>query len=182
VHFFFFFRYENARLIRCKVFLRVLEYYAGILFLTTNRIGDFDEAFASRVHINLYYPQLNQESTLEIFKLNLRLIRQRFEKKGRRLRIDEHDILSFAQAYWDDNKMMRWNGRQIRNGCQTALALAEFDAQGGSHERILDANAEIKLKVDHLETVSRTYLDFMSYLTEIYGAPGALCGVPGVYA
>ena len=38
------------------VFLRVLEYYAGILFLTTNRIGDFDEAFTSRIHMRLFYP------------------------------------------------------------------------------------------------------------------------------
>ena len=139
------------------------------MFLTTNRIGDFDEAFASRVHISLHYPQLDRVSTLEIFELNLRLIRQRFEKKGRRLTIDGVDILSFAGA-WYDNKKMRWNGRQIRNGCQTALALAEFDAQGGSHERIIDADAEIKLTVGHLETVSRAYLDFISYLNKIYGA------------
>lgn len=34
-----------------SVFLRVLEYYAGILFLTTNRVGTFDEAFKSRIHM-----------------------------------------------------------------------------------------------------------------------------------
>jgi SpoVK/Ycf46/Vps4 family AAA+-type ATPase len=34
-----------------SVFLRVLEYYDGILILTTNRIGDLDEAFKSRIHI-----------------------------------------------------------------------------------------------------------------------------------
>lgn len=32
-----------------SVFLRVLEYYEGILILTSNRIGTFDEAFKSRV-------------------------------------------------------------------------------------------------------------------------------------
>jgi SpoVK/Ycf46/Vps4 family AAA+-type ATPase len=31
-------------------FLRVLEYYNGVLFLTTNRVHDFDEAFYSRYH------------------------------------------------------------------------------------------------------------------------------------
>src|SRR4051794_28771603 len=30
-----------------------MEYYAGILFLTTNRVGDFDEAFTSRIHVSL---------------------------------------------------------------------------------------------------------------------------------
>jgi SpoVK/Ycf46/Vps4 family AAA+-type ATPase len=29
-------------------FLRLLEYYDGVLFLTTNRVHNFDEAFYSR--------------------------------------------------------------------------------------------------------------------------------------
>ncbi|TGO61707.1 hypothetical protein BCON_0025g00340 [Botryotinia convoluta] len=39
----------------------------GILFsnsfLTTNGVGDFDEAFAYRINMNLYYPELNKEQT-----------------------------------------------------------------------------------------------------------------------
>ena len=31
-----------------SVFLRVLEYYEGILILTSNRVGTFDEAFKSQ--------------------------------------------------------------------------------------------------------------------------------------
>lgn len=65
---------------------------------------------------------------------------------------------------------MRWNGRQIRNACQTALALAEFDAQGGNHERIVDPNAEVKLTVKHLEIVSVAYLEFTRYLKKLYKA------------
>ena len=41
-----------------SVFLRVLEYYDGILILTTNRIGTFDEAFKSRIQLALHYPPL----------------------------------------------------------------------------------------------------------------------------
>ena len=37
-----------------SVFLRIMEYYKGLLFLTTNRVGTFDEAFKSRVHISLF--------------------------------------------------------------------------------------------------------------------------------
>lgn len=36
------------------VFLRVLDYYASVLFLTTNRISDFDEDFSCRIRISLY--------------------------------------------------------------------------------------------------------------------------------
>ena len=39
-----------------SVFLRALEYYSGLLFLTTNRVGTTDEAFRFRVHLILYYP------------------------------------------------------------------------------------------------------------------------------
>lgn len=37
-----------------SIFLRALEFYSGILFLTTNRVGTIDEAFKSRIHISLY--------------------------------------------------------------------------------------------------------------------------------
>ena len=35
-----------------SVFLRVLEYYEGILILTSNRVGTFDEAFKSRIQLS----------------------------------------------------------------------------------------------------------------------------------
>ena len=153
-----------------SVFLRVLEYYSGILFLTTNRLGDFDEAFTSRIHISLHYPQLDLDQTLRIFELNERLMQQRFEKKGRQLTIEENAIRKFAIAYWEANEKMRWNGRQIRNACQTALALAEFDAQGGSIHHIDNPDAPVKLTTDHLEVVSKAYKGFMQYLRDIYGS------------
>jgi hypothetical protein len=34
--------------------LRVLEYHRGVLFLTTNRIKTFDEAFLSRFSIGVF--------------------------------------------------------------------------------------------------------------------------------
>ncbi|KLU91598.1 hypothetical protein MAPG_10116 [Magnaporthiopsis poae ATCC 64411] len=67
------------------VFLRVMEYYAGVLFLTTNRVGDFDEAFTSRIHISLYYPELDNDKTVKVFELNMHMIRERFAKKGRKI-------------------------------------------------------------------------------------------------
>ncbi|RAH47338.1 ATP-binding protein, partial [Aspergillus brunneoviolaceus CBS 621.78] len=151
-----------------SVFLRVLEYYAGILFLTTNRIGDFDEAFGSRIHISLHYPQLTLPATREIFLLNMRLIQQRFTEKKRNITVDRDAILAMVEKYWKTHKKMRWNGRQIRNACQTALALAEFEAGGGSHEKIIDPTAEVRLSVTHLETVSKAYLEFMQYLRKLY--------------
>ncbi|WYZ42091.1 hypothetical protein EsH8_V_000986 [Colletotrichum jinshuiense] len=156
------------------VFLRVLEYYAGILFLTTNRIGDFDEAFASRIHMSLHYPELDEQKTLKVFRLNLELIEQRFQKQGRTILFDPSSVEDFAQQHFREHKYHRWNGRQIRNACQTALALAEFDAQGGALEidGQVDKNAVVKLQLKYFKTVQRAYLDFGKYLGDIQGAQG----------
>ncbi|KAK2040620.1 hypothetical protein LZ31DRAFT_603828 [Colletotrichum somersetense] len=156
------------------VFLRVLEYYAGILFLTTNRIGDFDEAFASRIHMSLYYPELDEQKTLKVFRLNLDLIEQRFQKQGRAIIIDPSSIEDFALHHFHEHRYNRWNGRQIRNACQTALALAEFDAQGGMLDvnGEIDRNAVVRLQLKYFRTVQRAYLDFGKYLGDIQGAQG----------
>lgn len=45
-----------------SVFLRKLEYYQGIMFLTTNRITDFDEAVMSRIHVTLKYGKLGVDT------------------------------------------------------------------------------------------------------------------------
>ncbi|KAL8369921.1 hypothetical protein RB595_000330 [Gaeumannomyces hyphopodioides] len=152
-----------------SVFLRVLEYYAGILFLTTNRVGDFDEAFASRIHISLYYPHLTLENTEAIFNLNFDTTEERFKKMGRKIQIEKESILARARAHFDKHPKERWNGRQIRNACQTALALAEFRAQGSSHLRVADPDAVVELKVDDLQVVSDAYLQFMNYLNDVRG-------------
>jgi hypothetical protein len=49
-----------------SVFLRMLEYYKGLLFLTTNRVGTFDEAFKSRVHISLFCKFAHQDGTATV--------------------------------------------------------------------------------------------------------------------
>jgi SpoVK/Ycf46/Vps4 family AAA+-type ATPase len=43
-----------------SVFLRKLEYCEGIMFLTTNRVSEFDEAILTRVHLMLRFDDLNQ--------------------------------------------------------------------------------------------------------------------------
>ncbi|KAI2463776.1 hypothetical protein F4781DRAFT_415455 [Annulohypoxylon bovei var. microspora] len=152
------------------VFLRVLEYYAGILFLTTNRIGDFDEAFSSRIHISLHYPALDYNSTLEIFELNWRLIKARFAHRGKTLDIDTTKITGFIAEYWHSQQNARWNGRQIRNACHTALALAEFEAHGTNERDTGESDATVRLGVSHMKTVTDAYLEFTKYLQDVRDA------------
>ncbi|KAJ0414355.1 hypothetical protein BJY00DRAFT_318918 [Aspergillus carlsbadensis] len=154
------------------VFLRVMEYYAGILFLTTNRVGDFDEAFTSRIHVSLYYPDLTDDQTAEIFKLNLGMIEERFQRKGRHIKIDHIDIIRFADRYFQEHRHGRWNGRQIRNACQTALALAEYEAQkaqGDDPQNSVKTDAPVNLTVAHFAIVSDAYLEFIDYINRLFG-------------
>lgn len=51
-----------------SVFLRELEQYDGILFLTTNRLHTFDEAIVSRVHIALKYDHLRKGTRKEVWR------------------------------------------------------------------------------------------------------------------
>jgi SpoVK/Ycf46/Vps4 family AAA+-type ATPase len=50
-----------------SVFLRKLEYYEGILFLTTNRVSQFDEAILSRIHLMLRYDNLIQAARIHVW-------------------------------------------------------------------------------------------------------------------
>ncbi|KAI2681206.1 hypothetical protein DTO013E5_9139 [Penicillium roqueforti] len=47
------------------VFLRKLEYYRGLLFLTSNRGIQFDEAILSRIHLTIEYEDLTRESSAQ---------------------------------------------------------------------------------------------------------------------
>ena len=51
-----------------SVFLRTLEYYDGILILTSNRVGTFDEAFKSRIQVALHYTNLDRVARKKIWK------------------------------------------------------------------------------------------------------------------
>ena len=51
-----------------SVFLRELEHYGGILFLTTNRVKSFDEAILSRIHLALNYQDLNLGARYAVWK------------------------------------------------------------------------------------------------------------------
>ncbi|KJR86280.1 uncharacterized protein SPSK_02466 [Sporothrix schenckii 1099-18] len=153
------------------VFLRILEYYTGILFLTTNRIGDLDEAFASRIHMILHYPQLDELPTVKVCRINLNMIRERYHAAGLEIKIDSDAIEEHIRNHWRKHSDARWNGRQIRNACQTAQALAEYDAQPSDKKFDLTVqdHTRVHLKVEHFQRVSEAYLDFFNYLKDVHG-------------
>lgn len=155
-----------------KVFLRVLEYYSGILILTTNRVGQFDEAIKSRIHISLYYPPLDKNTSLKIWETNLDRLERRDDKlsPNRRINFGRKEIMKFAKGHWKDNEASKtnWNGRQIKNAFQTAIALAEWDFIEFQSDRKLESGLDGPfLEAHHFRKVAETSARFEQYLTSV---------------
>ena len=60
----------------------MLEYFQGILFLTTNRVSVFDPAFASRIHVGLRYGMLDLKARKKVWGMFLRRVRALEEGRG----------------------------------------------------------------------------------------------------
>ena len=147
-----------------SVFLRTLEYYSGILFLTTNRVGTLDPAFKSRIHVSLYYPNLTKKASSEIWRKHIQKAKDYFENKGKKYSLGKREIIEFSKRHFKDLSGQGsgpWNGRQIRNAFQTAIALSEYEAalNGGNPE----------LTERHFEKVAKVSSDFDKYLRLTHG-------------
>ena len=99
-----------------SVFLRILEYYDGILILTSNRVGLFDEAFKSRIQVALHYENLNRAARKKIWQNFLEMLEE-----------DEEDVnFDEIRFHLDQLAGHELNGRQIRNVLTTARQLAMY--------------------------------------------------------
>ncbi|KAJ4300797.1 hypothetical protein N0V90_002885 [Kalmusia sp. IMI 367209] len=96
-----------------SIFLRQLEYYQGLLFLTTNRISTIDPAFRSRVDLILPYHDLDEEARKQVWKNFIR-------------RLPSNEVQMYDSDF-DELAKTKMNGREIKNLIKTALVLAARD-------------------------------------------------------
>ncbi|KAF5570300.1 P-loop containing protein [Fusarium phyllophilum] len=106
------------------IFLRLLEYYKGLMILTTNRYPAIDPAFESRIDLSFVFQDLEPASRAKIWYNFL-------VRENQVLAEDSNAIAKLAS--------MPLNGRQIKSAVKTA--------------RILAASEKLPLAVDHLQTV-----------------------------
>ncbi|KAI0834815.1 P-loop containing nucleoside triphosphate hydrolase protein [Hypoxylon sp. FL0890] len=105
------------------IFLRLLEYYRGMLFMTTNRVEAIDSAFKSRIHLTITYPHLNAPARRQIWERFVQTSNQESTLQPLDfVRLQEYDV----------------NGREIKNIVKTAQLLA-------SHEKL-------PLAMEHIRT------------------------------
>lgn len=88
--------------------------------MTTNRIGTFDEAFKSRIQLNLRYNDLGETQRLQIWGYF----------------ISQIENLEEVQAHLPDLAKVQMNGRQIRQTIITALQLARFRKEGMTYHHL----------------------------------------------
>ncbi|TFL03934.1 hypothetical protein BDV98DRAFT_602431 [Pterulicium gracile] len=90
-----------------SIFLRQVEYYDGIIILTTNMPEHIDAAFESRVHFSIGCPGLSKDSRQKIWR--------RFLARSR-IELEENAISELASHNIE--------GRQIKNVSSSALTIA----------------------------------------------------------
>ncbi|KAF4830885.1 ATPase family AAA domain-containing protein 3A-like protein [Colletotrichum tropicale] len=129
-----------------SVFLRTLEYYEGILILTSNRVGHFDEAFKSRIQVAIHCDNLSKRSRKAIWQNFLDMIEESTDEDANIAELEEHlDELASEEI----------NGRQIRNALLTARQLAKHRKE--------------RLEWVHLDQVMKTSAAFNKYMKMVRG-------------
>ncbi len=124
-----------------SIFLRSLEYYQGIMILTTNRKHDFDDAFASRIHITIRFDDPNPEQRTLIWR-NL------FEEFQPELVLGE-DMATKLGSY-------QLNGREIKNLFSTAMAMVSRSGEKMSLDQIDEIYELNKVSQDDEEVLTKT--------------------------
>ncbi|KAJ5253811.1 hypothetical protein N7524_010991 [Penicillium chrysogenum] len=97
------------------IFLRKLEYYQGILFLTSNRGIQFDDAILSRIHLIIEYENLTREFRRDLWST---FLSKACTMQGPAI-VEEHELRRLES--------LALNGREIKNVAAIAHALAEAD-------------------------------------------------------
>lgn len=92
-----------------SVFLRLTEYYQGILFLTTNRVATFDEAFQSRIHMGIRYENLTAKARKKIWMHHVGKVVEMADKEGD----EEHRCGKFVEEDYELLSKKVMNGRQV---------------------------------------------------------------------
>src|SRR5579871_2143595 len=123
------------------VFLRMLEYYEGILFLATNRLETIDVAFQSRIHVPVKYDALDSAARRQIWKNFI-------------MRLDERESEGKQELFEALDNLQHWelNGREIRNVLSVAesLALSTEQRRGALRYKHVEDVANATLTFHHI--------------------------------
>lgn len=138
-----------------SVFLRQLEYFQGVMILTTNRVTVFDEAVQSRIHLGIKYDQLSKKAKTEIWTA--------FIKQANAVSTNGVGP-EITPAQLEDLSRKEFNGRQARSSFSISVSCgADFQLQIKNTVRMAHAFATAKsipLGHEHLIAAIEANEDF----------------------
>jgi SpoVK/Ycf46/Vps4 family AAA+-type ATPase len=126
-----------------SVFLRLLEYYDGVLFLTTNRVNEFDPAFYSRISVPIMYPELPKNVRRKVWTNLL---------EAAKAKLDESITLEALAAF-------NLNGREIRNCIYLAQCTAQFTGRSAKLLTSSELLVPINMKLQFREAMEKQQIE-----------------------
>lgn len=118
--------------------VRMMEYYRGIIIMTTNRVDTMDKAFQSRIHLTLRYPDLDPEAKEHIWRYFV-------------AQTQADSVSALTDEVYGRLAQLPLNGRQIKNTVKISMLLAAQEKQKFNIEYIdtvLQATMEMETQTE----------------------------------
>lgn len=158
---------ELSRNALVTVFLRVLEYFPGMIVLTTNQPGFIDDAFISRLNLTIEYKEMNEDTRKKVWRQFLRkYLREQEGGMGNQPKVN---ILQDVQTYvTSDPEIVKLglNGRDIRNAFDSAVKVATYRMQQANKGGSLST---VELEVDDFKQAVENKKALYDYLNKVEG-------------
>jgi hypothetical protein len=151
----------------------MIEYYKGIMILTTNRIGKLDAAVSSRIHMILHYKRLGLPQIESIFRNNIKRLQENEQQQHgisgeAPLFVLEQDVMKFAADHCNKHPKGKgaWNGRQIRNAFVVAPSLARNEV---AEQGTASVDFQPQLRYTHFQQVEAMTDQFNRFRARVLG-------------
>lgn len=118
--------------------VRMMEYYRGIIIMTTNRVDTMDKAFQSRIHLTLRYPDLDPAAKEHIWRYFV-------------AQTQADSVSALTDEVYGRLAQLPLNGRQIKNTVKISMLLAAQEKQKFNIEYIdtvLQATMEMETQTE----------------------------------
>ena len=156
-------------------FLRALEYYSGMIFLTTNEPGRIDSAVSSRIHLAIEYQKLKKDKRRLIWLAHIRQMQKQqnapsWPKEVPKVQIDEMtQTFITSESGIEDIENLNMSGRDIRNAFQTAVKLARFDSDRKARLEDREPDKVIMMEPEHFKKAMQTKFNLRKVMKSIHG-------------
>lgn len=147
-------------------------------------MGDFDEAFLSRIHVAIGYEPLDDAAREQIWSNLFRKLKEDHKHGGLDIHY-EYGAKEYVRKS-EEIKKLEWNGREIRNGklaflsrvspwlnfiptaFQSAVALALYDSRKARESGVSIEDSIPEVKEAHLKEIAHMSTAFKNYITSTH--------------